>query len=220
MATPGNTPRPAPWIDFEGLFDLLLVDSAPQRRILAIAGAPGSGKSTLAEKLVGRLNASRPGHAALLPMDGFHYDDILLDELGCRERKGAPDTFDVGGLEHTLARLSRRDEPEVAVPVFDRSIEIARSGARLIHQSVGVVVVEGNYLLIEAAPWARLRRYFDISVLVDVPETVLRNRLMKRWQSFGVPIETALAKVEGNDLPNGRLVAGQSGQPDYRIGSA
>jgi len=48
-----------------------------------------------------------------------------------------------------------------------------------------VVVVEGNYLLLESQPWVRLRRHFDITVLVDVPETVLRNRLIKRKPTPG-----------------------------------
>ncbi|MBL9061149.1 MAG: hypothetical protein JNL31_01195, partial [Tabrizicola sp.] len=45
-------------------------------------------------------------------------------------------TFDVGGLYHTLQRMRARDEAEVAVPVFDRKIEIARAGARLIPREV------------------------------------------------------------------------------------
>jgi pantothenate kinase len=120
--------------------------------ICAIAGAPGSGKSTLAEALVARLNAREAGCAALLPMDGFHYDDLHLVPAGLRPRKGAPETFDVGGLRHTLLRLRARDEEAVAVPVFDRDIEIARAGARLIPRSVRIVVAEGNYLLLAARP--------------------------------------------------------------------
>lgn len=73
-------------------------------------------------------------------------------------------------------------------------------------------------LLLEAQPWAQLRRHFEITVMVDVPETVLRNRLIKRWQGFGIPNETVLCKVDENDLPNGRIVIGHSCQPDYRIG--
>jgi len=110
---------------------------------------------------------------------------LYLVPAGLRPRKGAPQTFDVGGLYHTLKRLRARDEAEVAVPVFDRSIEIARAGARLIPASVGVIVVEGNWLLLDQAPWDRLRPMFDVTVMVEVPEPVLRARLQARWQGLG-----------------------------------
>ncbi|MFN6925328.1 MAG: nucleoside/nucleotide kinase family protein [Tabrizicola sp.] len=189
------------------------------RVILAIAGAPGSGKSTLADKLVGTLDARQAGLAMVLPMDGYHYDDLYLVPAGLRSRKGAPQTFDVGGLYHTLKRLRARDEPEVAVPVFDRQIEIARAGARLIPASVPVIVVEGNWLLLDQAPWDRLRPMFDITVMVEVPEPVLRARLRGRWERLGLTEAEILAKLEENDLPNGRLVRDGSVAADWRIGN-
>ena len=128
-----------------------LAAPAAARRILAIAGAPGSGKSTLAETLATRLNALQPGRAALCPMDGFHYDDAVLDARGRRPWKGAPDTFDVGGLRAILSRLRARDEAEVAVPVFDRRLEIARAGAAIIPQAADTIICEGNYLLLPRA---------------------------------------------------------------------
>jgi len=189
------------------LADLLEARAASgQRVIAAIAGAPGSGKSTLADKLVGKLNARSQGQAAVLPMDGYHYDDLYLVPAGLRPRKGAPMTFDVGGLFHTLLRLRTRDEAEVAVPVFDRKIEIARAGARLIPKDVPVIVVEGNWLLLNQSPWDRLRPMFDVTVMVDVPEHVLRARLRGRWERLGLTEEQIVEKLEENDLPNGRWV--------------
>lgn len=176
------------------------------RVIAALAGAPGSGKSTLADKLVGKLNARQTGLAAVLPMDGYHYDDLYLVPAGLRPRKGAPMTFDVGGLYHTLKRLRARDEAEVAVPVFDRKIEIARAGARLIPRDVPVIVVEGNWLLLNQAPWERLRPMFDVTVMVDVPEHTLRARLRGRWERLGLTEPEIIEKLEENDLPNGRWV--------------
>lgn len=88
-------------------------------------------------------------------MDGYHYDDMLLDRLGRRARKGAPDTFDVGGYAHMLKRLRENAEEAVAVPVFDRDIEIARAGARLVPRSARIIVTEGNYLLLRDEPWVR-----------------------------------------------------------------
>jgi pantothenate kinase len=187
------------------------------RVILALAGAPGSGKSTLAEDLAARLNAGGGQMAMVLPMDGYHYDDLHLVPAGLRPRKGAPQTFDVGGLVHTLSRLRARDEPEVAVPVFDRTIEIARAGARLIPAEVPVIVVEGNWLLLDQTPWQRLRPLFDLTVMVDVPETVLRARLRARWEGLGLSEAEVIAKLDENDLPNGRLVRDGSVAPDYRL---
>lgn len=191
----------------------------PARRLIAIAGAPGSGKSTLAERLVAALEAEAPGRAAVLPMDGYHYDDAVLEVRGLRARKGAPDTFDVAGFAQMLGRLKRDDEAEVAVPVFDRALEISRGSARIIPRAVRVLVVEGNYLLLDRAPWSALKPQFDLSVMVSVPEAVLRARLEARWAGFGLPPEIIRAKVEANDLPNGRLIAAGSAVPDYVLRS-
>ena len=174
--------------------------------VVALAGAPGSGKSTLAEWLAARLNEDGTDNAAVLPMDGYHYDDRVLEVRGLRHRKGAPDTFDVAGLHHMLARLKRNEEDEIAVPVFDRDLEIARAGARLIPQTVRILIVEGNYLLLDRTPWSGLRNLFDMTVMIAVPEEILRMRLRERWAGYGLSPDQITAKLEDNDLPNGRLV--------------
>ena len=69
-------------VDLETLSRLLLARPETGRSLVAVAGPPASGKSTLAEGLVERLNAERPGVAALLPMDGYHFDDLLLVPWG------------------------------------------------------------------------------------------------------------------------------------------
>ncbi|MFC2966529.1 nucleoside/nucleotide kinase family protein [Acidimangrovimonas pyrenivorans] len=191
----------------------LLALSAQPRALVALVGAPGSGKSHVAEELAARVNAERPGRAAVLPMDGFHYDDGLLRELGRLAMKGAPDTFDVGGLAATLRRL-RGDEDAVAVPVFDRALEISRGAARLIPRRTGLVIVEGNYLLLREGAWAGLAPLFDLTVRLDVPEPVLRARLSARWQGFGLDAAGVRRKLEEVDLPNGRKVAEASAAPD------
>ncbi|SFA96642.1 hypothetical protein SAMN05421688_1939 [Poseidonocella pacifica] len=185
------------------------------RVLCAIAGAPASGKSTLADDLADRLNRSEPGLAAVLPMDGFHYDNLYLEPQGMLARKGAPETFDVDGLAHVLARLRTDDGSTVAVPLFDRSIEIARAGARVIPASVRVVIAEGNYLLLDRDPWRALEPLFDVTALVPVPEAELRRRLEMRWVRYGLSAAEMRAKIDGNDLPNGRLIQEESRPPDF-----
>ena len=201
------------------LRDDLLKRAGGARIVAALAGPPGSGKSTLAERLVESLNARVSGCAAVLPMDGFHYDDLYLTPAGLRPRKGAPDTFDVGGLRHTLLRMKSGDEDHVAVPIFDRQLEIARAGARLIARSVGIIVVEGNYLLLRRKPWSDLLQLFDVTVLIETPAELLRERLTERWRSYNLTPQQIAEKLDGNDLPNGRLIMSESVDPDFRIAS-
>lgn len=179
------------------------------RSVTAIAGAPASGKSTLAESLAERLNADDPGSAAVFPMDGYHYDDIVLNARGHRPRKGAPFTFDVAGFGHMLARLKANAEDEIAVPVFDRSIEIARNAARIIPRTVRHLIVEGNYLLLNQAPWSDLRVHYDTAAFLRVPEEVLHERLLQRWKDLTG--EDLRVKMYDNDMPNALLVARKSG---------
>jgi pantothenate kinase len=216
-ATRSLTTNSSP-IGFEELVRLI-AKSNGRRRIVAIAGAPGSGKSTLSEQLVARLNEGAEGSAALLPMDGYHYDDCVLIERDSRGRKGAPETFDVLGLLHMLDRLKRNQEDEIVVPVFDRDLEMSRAGARTIPRVVRALIVEGNYLLLDQEPWSSLRAMFDMTVAVDAPEDILRQRLIERWQGYGLTPLEIKAKVEGNDLPNGRYVMSKSRPADVVLRS-
>lgn len=194
--------------DLDTLVRILTDRGRAGRSITAVAGAPGAGKSTLADGLADSLNDADPGSAAVLPMDGYHFDDLVLNARGWRPRKGAPHTFDVDGFAHMLRRLAANDAADVAVPVFDRGLEIARAGARIIPRTVRHLIVEGNYLLLDQAPWDSLRPLFDTTVFLDVPEQVLTARLTERWQSQSP--EDMAAQLDGNDLPNVRLVISQS----------
>ena len=180
-----------------------LQDMPAGRYLVALAGPPASGKSTLAEALAEQLNQTHPNRAAIIPMDGFHYDDAVLEARGDRARKGAPHTFDVAGFAHLLGRLKANMEPEVAIPLFDRQLEVARAGAAIIPQEVELLLVEGNYLLLDRAPWDQLFAQFDLTVMIDVSEAELRRRLSQRWEALGFDAEAVALKVEENDLPNG-----------------
>lgn len=202
--------------DIAGLVTSLRKNAAGAKRyMVAIAGAPGSGKSTIAHNLCGALKQA--GETAIVvPMDGFHFDDAILNARGHRPRKGAPFTFDVFGFEVLLKRI-RAGEPEIAIPVFDRAMELARAGADIVDAKAKFVLVEGNYLLLNAAPWDRLRGLFDFSVYLNVTRDELERRLIQRWLDHGFDMTYAKNWVASNDLLNIDEVIRNSAQADLTI---
>lgn len=181
------------------------------RQLVAVAGPPASGKSTLAASLVETL-VTRGHEAVLMPMDGFHLDNRLLETRGLLARKGAPETFDFGGFLAALRRV--QTEKSVILPIFDRTREIAIAGAQEIRPETRIVVVEGNYLCLDEDPWRDLMPFWALSVFLEVPLPELEARLMERWLSHGHDRKAAAAKVEGNDMMNARRVLGAIGSAD------
>ena len=186
------------------------------RFVVAIAGPPAAGKSTLSAALHDLL--AEHG-AAVVPMDGFHFDDGVLDRRGQRSRKGAPETFDFGGFEALLKRI-RSGEPDIAIPVFDRSMELSRAAAAIVGADTRFVLVEGNYLLLDEAPWSRLGPLFDFSIFIDVPRNELERRLRQRWHEHGKSEADAVAWIASNDMPNIERVLARRRAADLVVGGA
>ncbi len=180
------------------------LDWTQRRRLVALAGPPASGKSTFAETLVSDLRA-RGCPATLVPMDGFHLENPQLVEMGLLHRKGAPETFDLAGFADLVARLP--EEEMVPVPVFDRTRDCTVPGAARISAGDRVVVIEGNYLLLDEPGWRDLVSHWDVSVWIDVPEATLKRRLVQRWLDHGLDADAAEARAEGNDMANARRIA-------------
>ena len=173
------------------------------RLLLGIAGAPGAGKSTLAHELA-RLHGPT---AAVVPMDGFHLADAVLDETGLRGRKGAPETFDAWGYAALLHRLRGRPNHTVYAPGFERMLEQPLAGALAVGADVEVVVTEGSYLLLDGPAWRSARAALDAVWFVEADERVRVARLRARHEAFGKSPEQARDWVATVDEPNAAAVA-------------
>ena len=182
------------------------------RYFISLSGPPASGKSTISEKIINDLN-SKGYQSSILQMDGFHLDDQILKNQNLISKKGAPETFDVMGLVSFLSRLQK--EPEVIVPIFDRSLELSRSSATIITNETRVMVVEGNYLLLKSKPWNILHKFFDVRLMINSEEKILEKRLLDRWKNFNLSKDEIHQKVYQNDLPNGLNVLKNSLDSDY-----
>ena len=186
------------------------------RAIIGIAGPPASGKSTLAESVVQTINQSDESpvpRAALLPMDGYHLDNPILEARGLLSRKGAPETFNAHGFCEAIKQLSTANW-ELYFPRFDRSLELAIANAVSIHPQTQVVIVEGNYLLLQSDPWSSLKDLFTATVFINPDIEILRDRLYQRWIEHGLEPEAAMSRATGNDLVNAELIINQSASAD------
>lgn len=173
------------------------------RVILGIAGAPGSGKSTFAEWIRQQFG---PGQAVVVPMDGFHLGNAIIDGTPLRQRKGAIDTFDGGGYLALLRRLVRRDEAVVYAPEFRRTLDEPVAASIAVPAEIPLVITEGNYLLAEQEPWKEIRAQLDEVWFVDTPEELRLRRLVARHVSFGMGQAAAEAWASGPDEANARLI--------------
>lgn len=173
-----------------------------RRRILGIAGPPGAGKSTVTAALLEALG----DRAVVVGMDGFHLSNAELRRLGRRERKGAPDTFDVDGYVALLRRLSAQAEGTIHAPVFDRELEESIGSAVAVRADTPLVITEGNYLLLADHGWHEVRDLLDEVWYIDVDAETRRRRLVTRRLGHGHPLAEATAWVEHVDEPNASLV--------------
>lgn len=185
------------------------------RVLVAIAGAPGSGKSTLAAEVSRRLTQQKCANV-VVPMDGFHLDNRVLEDKGLLPRKGAPETFDADGFVRLIRAMRSREH--VVAPVFDRARDIAIAGAIDVPTDCPVVIVEGNYLMFDEAPWKALAPMWTVSARLDVPMPELRARLIHRWLSQNLSRAAATRRAEGNDIPNAQRVVDRALECDFVLG--
>lgn len=178
----------------------------PARAVLGITGPPGAGKSTLGELVAEGLGRPR---AELLPLDGYHLSNAVLDALGRRDRKGAPDTFDAAGYVALLRRLRADRTPEGAVyaPRFHREAEESVAAEIAVGPDTELVVTEGNYLLLDEGPWADVRPLLDEVWYVEPDEELRLGRLVDRHVAYGKSPRAAHDWAHGTDQANAVRIA-------------
>lgn len=189
------------------------------RALVGICGAPGAGKSTICQALEPGLT----DRGVVVPMDGFH---LALDQLreldrrhglGLELRRGVPESFDGIGYVGAIERIRRRD-CTVYVPEYRRDIENPIAGAIAVPPSAEIVVTEGNYLLLDDAPWSSLRDLLDeIWYVQIVDEVQRRTRLVDRHIRFGASPASAERRADGSDLDNARLIESTKWRADAVI---
>lgn len=178
------------------------------RKIVAyLAAPPAAGKTTLAQFLekLSRENIMFTNIRAL-GMDGFHYDSdylkknkILRDgqEILMNDIKGAPETFDVDAMQNKI-REARLEGTHWNT--YDRIIHDVVHDALSVEDDI--ILIEGNYLLLEEPRWTNIRVLADYTVFVKAAPELLTERLISRKMKTGLTREQAENFYRNSDGKN------------------
>lgn len=190
--------------------EILSAATASRRYLVAVAGPPASGKSTQALQLMTEINTQAAQDVStVVPMDGFHLDNATLEKMGWLSRKGAPQTFDGAGFVRLVKHLARTDQ-DTAIPLFDRHLDAVLPAAQRVKAEQRILLLEGNYLLLEDSPWCELHALYDEVIFLNPGMAVLEQRLIGRWLAHGMDEQAARLRAESNDLPNAEYVLAHS----------
>ncbi len=206
------------------LWKLTAMRQEKRRRILVmLAAPPGAGKTTLLSFLE-KLSREQPDTAPVqvIGMDGFHRrQEYLLShrterdgkQISLVEIKGAPETFDLDGLTRTVRKMAAGEN--LGWPAYDRMLHNPVENA--VRVNGDIVLLEGNYLLLDEDGWRELPVLADYTISVSAEERLLRERLIERRIQTGVERERAVQFVDFSDMPNVRLCLEKTMKADLRL---
>lgn len=189
-----------------------------RRMIVLMAGPPAMGKSTLCcflEALSRETEGITP--VQCVGLDGFHYSNAYLSahtaivdgaEVSLRSIKGAPETFDVAALS---ALLNQRSP---VFPIYDRTIH--ESVPNRVPITEDILIIEGNWLLLDMPGWNTLPRDHSIFLFPEDIELLLRRALARKIAG-GFDPEAARAFVQRSDRRNIEFCLEHSCHADTRI---
>ena len=186
-----------------------------ERIIIFIAAAPGAGKSTLAAY----LEYLQKDQVQAIDIDGFHhYDEYLRSHFfngkPLKAIKGAPETFDVERLEEKLAQLKYND---ITWPIYSRILHDPIEDQIIINKDI--ILLEGNYLLLDSDKWRDLKKYSDLTIFIRTKKEDLKEDLIKRKMQSGMDLAMTLKHYQNVDEKNADLVNKCSVRADITLSS-
>ena len=129
------------------------------------------------------------------------------------EVKGAPETFDLEALTRRVKSLAAGET--VGWPVYDRLLHNPVEDA--VRVDGDIVILEGNYLLLDMDGWRDLRSCTDYTISIRADEEMLRERPIDRKMKTGVSRNESIRFVDFSDMPNVRLCLNCSLPADLQL---
>ena len=177
------------------------------RLIVYLAAPPGTGKTALS-LFLSRLSETVQNNIIIqsVGIDGFHYPQEYIEKhsviknskaIPMRDVKGSPETFDLNKLTGAVKRLRSND---MKWPVYDRNLHDVVQDAVLVQSEI--VIIEGNWLLLNEAGWNGLQPLCDYSIFITAGENMLKDRLIQRKILGGLSPDRASAFYDKSDRLN------------------
>lgn len=155
--------------------------------IIGIAGSVAVGKSATA-RILKELLARWPSSPKvdLVTTDGFLYPNEILRRENLMERKGFPDSYDVGALLRFLSAI-KSGEPNVPAPVYSHFTYDVLPGEYVAIDRPDILIFEGiNVLQTRDLPKDGravpvVSDFFDFSVYIDADEALIHKWYINRF---------------------------------------
>lgn len=178
----------------QGLFDqrrkFLNFEGNKTPFIIGVAGSVAVGKSTTA-RILKEVLARWPSSPKvdLVTTDGFLKPNAVLMEEGLMERKGFPESYDVGSVLRFLSSI-KAGEKHVEAPVYshfrydvlpNQTISIDRPDILIFE---GINVLQSREMPVEGTSIPLVSDFFDFSIYVDAEEADIENWYVSRFMQL------------------------------------
>ena len=199
----------------------MLQKEKKQRIMIFVAAPPGCGKTTFVYFLEYLSKTYCSSNLQALGIDGFHYPQAYLkthyvnlenENVCLNDIKGNPLTFDVEKLESYIQKSLTED---VRWPYYSRKLHDVVEDVVDVHSDI--LLLEGNYLLLDQPPWSQLKQYCSSSLFLNIGRDVLIQRLIERKMMTGKSRDEAKDFVYNSDLKNVDCILAYSTNADHTI---
>lgn len=155
--------------------------------IIGIAGSVAVGKSTTA-RVLQELLARWPSSPKvdLVTTDGFLHPNAVLRERGLMERKGFPESYDVGAVLRFLSDI-KSGQGSVRAPLYSHLTYDVLPGEHRVIDRPDILIFEGINVLQtrdlpeDAAAVPVVSDFFDFSIYIDADEALIHKWYVDRF---------------------------------------